>query len=198
MPDVKSFDALLEEISDINEILKTLECYEEKGVIDYFLFTKVIDKGIDKGIDMGLLYLKELSTAFTHMQRGLERQIEKNESLEDGLAYLQAMNYIAGKYMEKTDSIDLMPESTADNSNFTYLNGELFLAHLNKDRQHLKNALFEFTEYVRDVKKELLEDTSNTFYWKKEKCNISFHDYLYHILQTTGDLEIIEGPTIEN
>ncbi len=100
--------------------------------------------------------------------------------------------------MKKTDSVDLMPESTADNSNFTRLNGELFLAHLNKDRQHLKDALFEFTEYVRDVKSYLLEDTSNTFYWKKEKCKISYHDYLYHILQTTDDLEIIEGPTIDN
>ncbi|MCK5042651.1 MAG: hypothetical protein KAR51_01370, partial [Candidatus Aenigmarchaeota archaeon] len=108
------------------------------------------------------------------------------------------MNYIAGKLMEKTDSVDTMPESTKDNSNFTYLNTELFLAHKNKSIKHLNNALFEFREYVMDVKPELLKDTSNTFHWEKDNCNISYHNYLFHILQTTDDLEIIEGPTNEN
>ena len=187
MSDVKSFDALLEGIPDIDGILNTLECYENKGVIDYPKFTQIID--------MDLLYLEELRTAFTYMQRGLERQIEKNESIEDGLAYLQAMNYIAGKLMEKTDSVDPMPKSTNDNSNFTYLNSELFMAHKNKSIEHLNNALFEFREYVMDVKPELLKDTSNTFHWEKDNCNISYHNYLLHILQTTDDLEIIEGPT---
>jgi len=189
MPDVKSFDVLLKGIPDMDGILNTLECYEKKGVIDYPKFTQIID--------MDLLYLEELRTAFTYMQRGLERQIEENESIEDGLAYLQAMNYIAGKLMEKTDTIDPMPESTNDNSNFTKLNGELFLAHINNDQQHLKDALFEFREYVMDVKPELLKDENNTFYWKKDNCNISYHNYLFHTIQATDDLEIIEGPTNE-
>jgi len=187
MPDIKSFDALLEGIPDIDGILKTLECYEKNGVIDYPKFTQIIDRD--------LLYLEELSTAFTHMQRGLKRQIKENENLEDGLAYLQAMNYIAKKWMEKTDTIDTMPESTRDNSNFTYLNSELFMAHRNNSKEHLNNALFEFKEYVMDVKPELLKDTGKTFYWEKDKCKISYHDYLFHTIQATDDLEIIEGPT---
>jgi len=171
MSNLKSFDELLEGIPDIEGILNTLECYETRGVIDYSEFTQVIDRNT--------LNSEELSTAFTYMQRGLKRQIEKEKNLEDGLAYLQAMNYIAGKWMEKANDVNPMPESGKDNPNFTYLNSELFLAHINKDPQHLNNALFEFTEYVRDVKPELLNDTNRTF-------------------QATDDLEIIEGLTNEN
>ena len=172
MADVKSFDELLEGIPDIDGILKTFSCYEEKGALDYFKFTQIID--------LDLLYLKELRTAFTNMQRALERQIEKNENLVDGLAYLQAMNYIAKKLMEKTDYVDPMPESTRDNSNFTYLNTELFLAHKNKSIEHLNNALFEFKEYVRDVKPDLFKEEQTTY-----------HIPFLNNIQVTKNLEII-------